>query len=342
MLSGENVDEPVDSEVPDEPRSIASIILIAILLGPATVMLWLGRGRLALLYFVLQFALAAALFIAVILEWVPPQVLKGVTPSQAFALLQIVLGTVAIVHAISLRRSTARTWFSRWLISLPLPLAVAVLTAFCLRVFFYQPFNIPSGAMIPTLETGDYLLVSKTAYGYGKYSLPLDVGFHRRASSPVPERGDIAVFKRTRDGEADYMMRIVGLPGERVQMTGGVLYIDGEAVKREPIEDYDNSDHEAYGGLDKIRMYRETLPNGVSFAVLDAEPNGPADDTGEYVVPPGHYFVMGDNRDNSFDSRYQAVGYVPYENLIGPATLIFWNSRGVPIDNRLHAHLSPR
>jgi len=221
----------------------------------------------------------------------------------------------------------------------------ALLIAFAVRMFLYQPFNIPSGSMYPTLEVGDYLFVSKLSYGYSKYSfnfapslfgrqwfkfgpLPVEGRFFL---SEAPERGDVAVFKLPRDNDTDYIKRVIGLPGDRIKVTNGVLSINGQVVPKEPIGTYENNDHEAYGGLDKIPMYRETLPNGVSYNVLDAEPNSAGDNTEEYVVPPGHYFMMGDNRDNSLDSRFGTnaagggVGYVPYENFVGRADIIFFS-----------------
>jgi signal peptidase I len=341
MPSGENADELASSEVQSgpKPRSIASIVLIGVLLGPITVMLWLGRGKLALLYFLLQFMAAAAFFIPAILGLTPSIAIKGFNASETLPLLTFPLSIVAITHAIRLRRSVVRPWFSRWFIALPLPVAVGLVAAFCVRTFLYQPFNIPSGAMMPTLRVGDYLFVSKTAYGYGRYSLPFDLGFNRRSSSHQPERGDIVVFKLPRDNRTDYIKRIISLPGERVQVIDGLPYINGVAIKKEPIGTYDNADEEAYGGINDIPMYRETLPNGVTYDVLDAEPNGLADNTPEYVVPIAHYFMMGDNRDNSLDSRFlKEMGYVPYENLVGQATLIFWNSNGAPIAGRLFEH----
>ena len=148
----------------------------------------------------------------------------------------------------------------------------------------------------------------------------------------MPKRGDVAVFKLPRDNTTDYVKRIIGLPGDRIQMRDGVLTINGEAVKKELIGDYSNEDGKAYFGHPKIPMYRETLPNGVSYEVLDVNPNGEADNTDEYLVPRGKYFMMGDNRDNSQDSRYlDAVGFVPEENFIGPVVLRFWNDRGLSL-----------
>lgn len=216
----------------------------------------------------------------------------------------------------------------------------ALLIAFFVRTFLYQPFNIPSGSMYPTLKVGDYLFVSKLSYGYSKYSFNFSFGIPYVTTfkfGPVPiqgrvffaappKRGDVAVFKLPRDNETDYIKRVIGLPGDRIQMKEGVLYINGEAVKKERVEDYSNDDGGAYYGHPTIPMYRETLPNGVSYMVLDVNPNGDADNTEEYVVPDGKYFMMGDNRDNSQDSRYpNAVGYVPYENFVGRADMIFFS-----------------
>jgi signal peptidase I len=322
-----------------KPRSIVSIVLIGLFLGPVSVMLWLGRGKIAILYLVAQVAWAGLIFIPVVAGSIPPFAIAGISPSDTLSLLQIPLSFVGMGHALWIRLgSLARPWFSRWFVALPTPLLVLFLVAFVVRTLFYQPFNIPSGAMIPTLEVGDYIFVSKGAYGYGKYSFPFDIGIARSPSPARPERGDIVVFKLPVDNQTDYIKRIVGLPGERIQMIAGVLHIDGAALKKEAAGTYDNADGEAYGNVGNIPIYRETMPNGVSYMVLDAEPNGPGDNTPEYVVPDGHYFMMGDNRDNSLDSRYEQVAYVPYENLIGPAVLIFWNSRGVRINGRLSGH----
>ncbi len=215
----------------------------------------------------------------------------------------------------------------------------ALLIAFVVRTFFYQPFNIPSASMYPTLKVGDYLFVSKLSYGYGKYSFNFSFGIFgnewvkccsmidfpgRVVLADTPKRGDVAVFKLPTNTDIDYIKRVIGLPGDRIQVKDGVLYINGEAVKKERIEDFSDEAERSLSG--PAPQFVETLPNGVSYRVLDTTPMGAADNTEEYVVPENHYFMMGDNRDNSQDSRYQSeVGYVPIENFVGRADIIFFS-----------------
>ncbi|WP_420410043.1 signal peptidase I [Hoeflea sp.] len=202
-------------------------------------------------------------------------------------------------------------------------LVQALLLAVIIRTLFFQPFSIPSGSMMSTLLVGDYLFVSKFSYGYSKYSIPFSPDlFSGRIWSDEPERGDVAVFRLPSNPKLDYIKRVVGLPGDRIQIRDGVLFINGEAVERELVGNY--TPEGRYNRGTDVPVYRETLPNGVSYTTLDLNENSPGDNTREFVVPEGHYFMMGDNRDNSQDSRFD-VGFVPLENFVGRATIIFFS-----------------
>ncbi len=202
----------------------------------------------------------------------------------------------------------------------------ALVLALVIRTFLFQPFSIPSGSMRPTLLEGDYLFVTKWAYGYSRHSLPFSPNiFSGRIFGSAPERGDVAVFKFPPNPTLDYIKRVIGLPGDHIQMRQGQLFINGVGVPRTKVGQIDNPD---ITEVDRpVDVYREVLPNGVSYDTLDISPNGIGDETREFVVPAGHYFMMGDNRDNSSDSRFQ-VGYVPAENLVGRANIIFFSISG--------------
>jgi len=218
----------------------------------------------------------------------------------------------------------------------------ALIIAFVIRTFLFQPFNIPSGSMEQTLLVGDYLFVSKFSYGFSHYSLPWSPRlFSGRIWAASPQPGDVVVFRLPKDDSVDYIKRLIGVPGDRIQMINGVLNINGQPVKREYVDDFIDTDE--YGRSVKRQRWHETLPNGVTYTAQYAEVGGPQDNTevcgpavptpcapgGVYVVPEGHYFMMGDNRDNSTDSRFlDDVGYVPFENLIGRAQIIFFSVAG--------------
>ncbi len=202
----------------------------------------------------------------------------------------------------------------------------ALLLALVIRSLLFQPFSIPSGSMMPTLLIGDYLFVSKYSYGYSRYSFPFSPPvFSGRIWSGDPERGDIAVFRLPSNPRIDYIKRVVGLPGDRIQMIEGVLHINGEAIERERAGTFRSQ--EGPEAPVEAPIFRETLPNGVSYETLDINPNSAGDNTREFLVPDGHYFMMGDNRDNSADSRFE-VGFVPLENFIGRAEMIFFSIGG--------------
>lgn len=195
------------------------------------------------------------------------------------------------------------------------PLFISLSLAMAVRWTTIQPFRIPSGAMQPTLNVGDYIFVSKSSYGYSRFSFAPFEGLvpenPQRWRAHQPERGDIAVFRPTPEPDRDFIKRIVGLPGDRIQMIGGVLHINGTPVVREPA-----GERQVEGG-EIVPVYRETLPNGVSYLTAERG-DTELDNTREFVVPAGSYFMMGDDRDNSADSRVPTiVGFVPFENLVG-------------------------
>lgn len=201
----------------------------------------------------------------------------------------------------------------------------ALLIALVLRTFLFQPFNIPSGSMMNSLLIGDYLFVSKYAYGYSRYSFPLNiVPLQGRLLGSEPERGDVAVFRLPSDTSTDYIKRVIGLPGDKIQVLQGVVHINGAPVQRERVDDFVERD--ARGREIAIPRYEETLPNGVSYSTLDLG-TSLFDNTKIYEVPAGHYFMMGDNRDNSTDSRANSVGFVPFENFVGRAEILFFSMR---------------
>ena len=261
---------------------------------------------------------------------------QGQTSGAVLAkVVVILLGVAAIwsfVVTIAMLMEVQKLGVVRAFVSYAAPSLLIVLAlALPIRTFLWQPFSIPSGAGIPTLIVGDNFFASKYAYGYSRYSFPLGLmPFSGRIFFSQPERGDVIVFKTPADNSTDFVKRLAGLPGDRIQMIGGVLNINGVPVKRERVED--RIEYTKCGPDTPVHVYRETLPNGRSYLTQKLSETcrrysfSGKDDTGVFMVPPRHYFTLGDNRDDSADSRFpvgEGVGYVPEENLVGRAELIF-------------------
>jgi signal peptidase I len=285
--------------------------------------------RAALAWSMVPFVLGLAICLAAI---VGLKLVGAVDSSQpAFRAVDVgltaittVLGLWTVVITVATVRRIQRFGLWRAITNIALGYILGgVALAVLIRTLLFQPFSIPSGSQMPTLLIGDYIFVSKYAYGYTHFSLPFSPPLFAGRILPLePQRGDVVVFRLPKDTATDYVERLVGLPGDRIQMKDGLLYINGTPVGRERVEDFVNDE----AGVGRIRRWRETLPNGVSHETLDLQENGFLDNTQEYVVPAAHYFMMGDNRDNSADSRVLSqVGYVPFENLIGRVEIIFFS-----------------
>ena len=221
------------------------------------------------------------------------------------------------------KKKTARSEFVDTIVVIVEALVIAVL----FRTFLFQPFSIPTGSMQSTLMIGDYFVASKFSYGYGKYSFIVPLPFNGRLFGSAPKQGDVAVFHNI--SNEDYIKRVIGLPGDRIQMKQGRLWINGTMVERELVGEAVDRDSRSQDV--PVQVYRETLPSGVTHTIQEISDDQFLDNTAEYVVPEGHYFMMGDNRDRSQDSRVlSAVGYVPSDALIGKAEARFFSVK----DNR--------
>lgn len=211
----------------------------------------------------------------------------------------------------------------------------ALIVALVFRSLAYEPFHIPSGSMLDTLYEGDYLFVSKFSYGYSNFSFPFSPNvIAGRVGGSLPARGDVAVFRLPENTKIDYIKRVIGLPGDTVEVRDGVVWINHQPLKL--VREKDASFDDMLGNRVSVAAYTETLPEGQTHRVLDANQFGEVDNFGPVKVPNGHYFMMGDNRDNSVDSRYGdrslgfhtppetmlGVGFVPLENFIGRAEVI--------------------
>ena len=253
-----------------------------------------------------------------------------VAANRLSLLLRVIVGLCGLWSFVVLLLMLSRVLgfgFWRALATYMLGLILPFLIAFVIRTFLFQPFNSPSGSMAPTLLVGDYYFVSKYAYGYSHYSLPFSPRlFSGRILGSEPARGDVAVFRLPKDDSVGYVKRVVGLPGDRIQMEQGLLYINDVAVARERLADFVGANPCGSDPDVHVKRWRETLPNGVSYETLDCIDDGFYDNTIIYAVPAGRFFLIGDNRDNSTDSRVlSAVGYVPLENFIGRVGMIFYS-----------------
>ncbi|MEM1048731.1 MAG: signal peptidase I [Pseudomonadota bacterium] len=291
----------------------------ALVLSPALAMAYLGRGALAIGYLIGEVA-------ATLLAYgIPIDTIAGADREMVALIAQSGVRLVGAVHgyilAGRLDERVPSAWFARWYSLIGLFILAPLLFALAFRSFLFEPYSIPSGSMLPTLQVGDYVWVSKYAYGYSRFSFPLDLsGPKGRWLAKTPERGDVVVFRRAADLPEIYLKRIVGMPGETVQMKDGVLHIDGAPVGYRQTDDYLDT---ATDPPERVTQFTETLPNGVSYAVLDRIAGGVADNTALFEVPPDTFFVMGDNRDNALDSRFPSVGMVPLENLLGRMETIY-------------------
>ncbi len=200
---------------------------------------------------------------------------------------------------------------------------LAIFIALLIRSFIAEPFNIPSGSMKPNLLVGDFIFVSKWSYGFSKHSLPFSIPLIPKKIFPsIPKKGDVVVFKTPENNRTDYIKRVIGLPGDKIQILNGKLFLNGDVILRKKEKDFIDNDLNV--SLKRIRQYKE-YHEQITFNTLDIMDNGIADNTKLFEVPEGYFFVMGDNRDNSQDSRFETVGFIPFENLVGKARFIFFS-----------------
>jgi len=235
-----------------------------------------------------------------------------------------VAGLWSFVAVLLMLSRVERFGFWRTIAAYAMVMIFPFLITLAIRALLFHPYILPSGSMYPTMFVGDSIFVSKYAYGYSRYSFPYAPPlFSGRIFGSEPERGDVVAFRSPKDGMTDYVKRVVGLPGDHIQMKQGRLHINDVAVKRERLEDFVGD----ACGTDtpaRVKRWRETLSNGAIYETLDCIERGFYDDTNVYTVPSGHFFMLGDNRDNSTDSRVlSAIGYIPFENIIGRVEMVY-------------------
>jgi signal peptidase I len=286
--------------------------LIGLLFGPDVVMAYLGRGWLAISYFV------GGLIFITSQMWLLG--LAGMGANYSGVLIAIIWRVIGAAHGFLAARNAhigPYPWYSHWYSLLLIFLVLSSALAFVVRGFLFQPFTIPASSMSPTVQLGDYLFASKYAYGYSRYSLPMGLGPSERIFGRAPDRGDVVVFHDPRN-DTDYIKRVIGRSGDRVQLKAGIVYLNGHPLARRPEGEFNMGGYSA-------RLFRESVYPDKSYLVAEALENSRGDNTAEFLVPPGHYFVLGDNRDNSLDSRFD-MGFIPEENIFAKALWIFFNA----------------
>jgi signal peptidase I len=281
--------------------------LLTALLGPVIGMCYIGRGRLAVAYILVTIVLALLLFAAAYLGFAP------VHPADAMRWLLIALQVGGVAHVFFEARRYDHTkpieWYARWYVLVAFVL-LPLLLPFAFRQMMYAPLRMPTASMSPNINQGDYLFAKSFAY-----------------KNTPPQRGDIVIFKV---GADSFIQRIIGLPGDMVQVKNSVVYINGIALPRKTLDDSPLPENEA---VKAPAYYTETLPEGISYTILDETNNAPLDYTTIYVVPDDYYFMLGDNRDQSQDSRDMAkIGFVHINNITGKAARILWHAKTGSLD----------
>lgn len=275
-------------------------------------MAYLGRGWLSIFYVFVGFAVAAAQ-----IWWAYQGATLPLNGYLGMIGLRIVGGLHGYLAARSLSGEYYFPWYSRWYNLLLIFGVGSAVLALVIRSLLFQPFTIPASSMAPTLQVGDYIFANKYTYGYGRYSLPFGLGPKTRWFARNPERGDVVIFRAPNNPETDFVKRIVGLAGDHIQMRSGVLLLNGQTVPRQR-----QGTMELNGR--SVSLYSESLPSGRSYTIAEISDDTRGDNTAEFVVPPAHYFMLGDNRDNSLDSRFD-IGFVPEDNIVGQASVILFN-----------------
>jgi signal peptidase I len=308
----------LETAIKPQPRSILSTILVSFFGSFIAGFLWIGRPKLAAAGIVLTLILLYLVYL-----FGMPSLGKYTGDIIQWSAVAVSIAAVLLFRG----NSVPHGWYSNWFAAIPVALLVSMTLALTIRSLIVQPFSSPSGSMAPALVEGDTFFVNKPAFGYSQHSFPLGiVRFEGRLFPGIPARGDIVVFK-SGDGY-DYVKRVIGMPGEKIQMKNGAVLINDVAVVQEPTgETFPDEEYAS------AQIVLEKLPNGVSYKTLDIDPASALDNTPEFAVPEDHLFVLGDNRDNSIDSRL-TMGYVPIDNLIGRADRIFANTEGKEFQSR--------